>query len=298
MPEDENRVKGLALGAVDYIVRPINNQELILRVRHALEHYKQFRKLRATLESSEDMAMTGRILAAANHEIRNIVMLIDITSEQSLKTAERGLDMKPGSAGFQSLSALAKMTKLLTNISRDLNSHINAEEITTKSCAISAILDEILTISASKLKSITIERHDLGDFHVMADATRVKQILLNFLLNAVDAINEKGPQTSGRINLKVTESNQGLLQIRVTDNGIGLLKPQKISSFEPFKTTKAVRGGKGLGLWLCARLANAMGGRVILESEGPGLGATAVVELRRSEAPLKDDIDINDYLTD
>jgi C4-dicarboxylate-specific signal transduction histidine kinase len=132
----------------------------------------------------------------------------------------------------------------------------------------------------------------------MADATRVKQILLNFLLNAVDAINEKGPQTSGRINLKVTESNQGLLQIRVTDNGIGLLKPQKTSSFEPFKTTKAVRGGKGLGLWLCARLANAMGGRVILESEGPGLGATAVVELRRSEAPLKDDIDINDYLTD
>jgi C4-dicarboxylate-specific signal transduction histidine kinase len=298
LPEDENRIKGLALGAVDYIVRPINNQELVLRVRHALEHYKQFRQLRSTLESSEDMAMTGRILAAANHEIRNIVTLINITSEQAIKSAEKGLDMKPGSDGFQSLSDLSQMTKLLTSISRDLNSHIHAEEIRTTSCAVSSMLDDILAISAYKLKSINLERPAQGHFFVMADATRVKQIILNFLLNAADAIREKGLGTAGRITLKVTESSHGKLQIRVIDNGIGLLKPQSKSSFEAFQTTKAIRGGKGLGLWLCARLAQAMGGRVLLESEGPGLGATAILELRQCDAPLANDININDYLID
>ena len=298
LPEDENRIKGLALGAVDYIVRPINNQELILRVRHALEHYKQFRRLRSTLESSEDIAMTGRILAAANHEIRNIVTLINITSEQAVKAAEKGELMQPGSAGFESLTTLLQMTKLLTNISRDLNSHISAEEIRTTSCSVKSILDDILAISAHKLKSFVVERTGPLDFYVSADATRVKQIMLNFLLNAADAIKEKGAPTSGRITLKVTESSPGQLQIRVQDNGIGLIKPQTKSVFEPFQTTKAVRGGKGLGLWLCARLAHAMGGRVLLASEGPGLGATAILELHRCDAPLANDFNINDYLTD
>jgi signal transduction histidine kinase len=298
MPEDENRIKGLALGAVDYIVRPITNQELTLRVRHALEHYKQFRGLRATLESSEDMAMTGRILAAANHEIRNIVTLINITSEQALNSAAKGEPMIPGSHGYESLTTLIQMTSLLTNISRDLNSHIHAEDIRTTPCSISSMLDEILKISAYKLKSCHLERPTFSDYFVNADATRVKQIILNFLLNAFDAIAEKGNPKLGRIALKVTENTPEFLQIRVHDNGIGLITPQTRTVFEPFQTTKAVRGGKGLGLWLSARLAKAMGGRILLSSEGPGLGATAILELRQCAAPKADDFNINDYLSD
>lgn len=299
LPEEENRVKGLSMGAVDYIVRPINNQELTLRVKNALEHYKQFRSLRSTLESSEDMAMTGRILAAANHEIRNLVGLINITSEQALTAAERGLDMKPGSAGFQSLSALSQMTKLLTQISRDLNTHIHAEKISTRVCSARDILDEVFNIARQKISAISVERPKANDqLYVYADATRAKQIILNFILNALDAITEKGPESSGRISVLVTENGPEKLQIRITDNGIGLHQAETRTAFEPFQTTKAVRGGKGLGLWLCSRLAQAMGGRIALESNGPATGATALLELRRGEAPRQHDFNINDYLMD
>ncbi len=75
LPQDEHRIRGLMMGAIDYIVRPVSNQEIILRVRHAVEHFQKFRELRRSLESTEDMAMTGRILAAANHEIRNLTGL-------------------------------------------------------------------------------------------------------------------------------------------------------------------------------------------------------------------------------
>lgn len=296
LPEDSNRIKGLSLGAVDYIVRPISNQELVLRVRNALEHFKQFRSLQRSLETSEDMANTGRILAAANHEIRNLVGLIQISTEQAMCSAERGDNMKPGSQGFQSLSALSKMTHLLTQVSKDLNAHINAERIRTSSSNVREIIDDVLTLTTLKLNGIQIDVHAINDhYFVMADATRVKQILLNFVLNALDAIQEKGPITNGRIDLKVTESSSDTLQIRLRDNGIGLITESRRSEFKPFETTKAVRGGKGLGLWLCSRLAKAMDGKIFIESKGPGNGATAVVELKRSLPPQTDDFNIQDY---
>lgn len=296
LPEDENRIKGLSLGAVDYIVRPINNQELILRVRNALEHHKQFRSLQRSLETSEDMAMTGRILAAANHEIRNIVGLIKISSEQALASAERGEIMKPGSYGFQCLSSLSSTTNLLTQISRDLNSHINAERIHTVPCNIRALIEDVLSLTMQKLKGLHVETDGaLDHYFVMADATRVKQILVNFIFNAIDAISEKGLLSSGRIEVKITENSPDTLQIRVKDNGIGLINARRQTTFEPFQTTKAVRGGKGLGLWLCSRLAQAMGGTIYLESKGPGLGATSVIELRRCAPPVQDDFTLEDY---
>lgn len=296
MPEESNRIKGLSLGAVDYIVRPISNQELVLRVRNALEHFKQFRSLQRSLETSEDLANTGRILAAANHEIRNLVGLIQISSEQALCSAERGENMNPGSHGFQSLSSLSKMTRLLTQVSKDLNVHINTERIRTTTCSVRELIDDVLSLTAQKLHGIQIEVNDVsGHYFVMADSTRVKQILVNFALNALDAIQEKGPLSSGRIDVKVTESSSDTLQIRMRDNGMGLVKESRRFEFKPFETTKAVRGGKGLGLWLCSRLAQAMEGKISLESKGPGTGATAILELKRSQPPQKEDFDIQDY---
>lgn len=296
LPEDENRVKGLSLGAVDYIVRPISNQELVLRVRHALEHYKQFRTLQESLETSEDMAMTGRILAAANHEIRNLVGLIRISSEQAIASAERGEPMTPGSMGFHCLASLSRMTELLTSVSGDLNSHINAERIHTMPCSIRTLIDDVSAIVQPKLQGVHIQTSGvLDNYYISADGTRLKQILINFLFNAIDAINEKGPLTSGRIGIKVTESSKDTLQIRVQDNGIGLMTSGQQTSFKPFATTKAVRGGKGLGLWLCSRLAQAMGGQLFLESKGPGTGATAVIELSRCEEPAQENFNIEDY---
>ena len=171
LPEDAHRIRGLSMGAVDYIVRPINNQELTLRAKNALEHFKQFRALRRSLENSEELAHTGRILAAANHEIRNLVGLITISTEQSIIAAERGESMGPGTHGFQSLTALSKMTKMLTNVSKDLNTHINAERIRTTTCSLRDIIDNLMSITEQKLRGIQIEKPIVnGQYYVRADA--------------------------------------------------------------------------------------------------------------------------------
>ncbi len=299
LPEDVHRIMGLSMGAVDYIVRPINNQELVLRVKNALEHFKQFRSLQRSLENSEDMATTGRILAASNHEIRNIVGLIHICAEQALGSAGRDESMSPGTSGFQSLSSLSKMTKMLTDIAKDPHSYIHTERIRTSSCSVRDIIDNMLSLTEQKLRGIQIDRSFVSDqYYVRADATRVLQILLNVSLNALDAIEEKGARSKGRLEIKVTESSHDTLQIRVSDNGIGLVTAAKKIEFQPFETTKAVKGGKGLGLWLCSRLANAMEGSIFLESKGPGFGTTAVLELKRATPNRDTDLNINEYFID
>ncbi len=304
MPEDRHRVHGLMLGAVDYVVRPISNQELLLRVRHAIEHFRRFLNLRNSLESSEDMAMTGRILAAANHEIRNLTGLILLTSERTLTTIQRGQSMEPGSNGFESIQALHKTARLLADVSRNLNAHITNDRVQVEVIHIIPLIQEVVELVRPRLTTVMLDLDDSyisADDYVLADATRLKQVLINFIFNAQESILERNASASGgRISISVIErrSGDGNLSILVSDNGIGLPRHETRIDFEPFRTTKSVKGGKGLGLWLCSRFAAAMGGSIALESTGPGTGATSSITLRRAAKPEEFALRIEDYLLD
>ena len=85
----------------------------------------------------------------------------------------------------------------------------------------------------------------------------------------------------------------------VIDNGIGLSTPGERTEFQAFDTTKKLRGGQGLGLWLCARLLEGMGGHLSLKSNGVGQGACATITLPRTHPlPKEDLLDLSQYLVD
>lgn len=298
MPEDHHRVHGLMLGAVDYIVRPISNQELVLRVRIAIEHFQRFQELRDSLESSEDMAMTGRILAAANHEIRNLTSLILLTSERAMTAVDRGQVISPGSTGYESMQALHKTARLLADVSRNLNAHVTNEPVHVKTLALRPIVQDVLELVRPRLTHVILDmQHVDSEDYAFADPTRLTQVLINFVFNAHDAILERGA-VGGRISVRVVSDAENEISVLVTDNGIGLQKKEVRTDFQPFRTTKSVRGGKGLGLWLCSRFANAMGGGISLESAGPSTGSTARITLRRAAKPEEFKLRIEDYLID
>ena len=298
MPEDHHRVHGLMLGAVDYIVRPISNQELVLRVRIAIDHFQRYQELRNSLESSEDMAMTGRILAAANHEIRNLTSLILLTSERAMTTVQRGQPMSQGSTGYDAIQALHKTARLLADVSRNLNAHVTNEPVHVETLPLQPIVQDVLELVRPRLTHVNIDAQltAIDDF-AFADPTRLTQVLINFVFNAHDAILERGA-AGGKITVRLVEETDGEISVLVTDNGIGLQKREVRSDFQPFRTTKSVRGGKGLGLWLCSRFAQAMGGSISLESAGPGTGSTARISLRKARKPEEFKLRIEDYLMD
>ena len=111
--------------------------------------------------------------------------------------------------------------------------------------------------------------------HLLGDPLRLGQILTNFVNNAVK-FTEHGEI---RLNIELLERTGEKVQLKfsVRDTGIGMTREQAAKLFQPFTqadmSTTRKHGGTGLGLTICRRLVELMGGRIWLESE-PGVGST------------------------
>ncbi len=142
---------------------------------------------------------------------------------------------------------------------------------------------------AEKNKNTFETRFINEDARVFADRTRLRQILFNILSNACKFTK------AGKVVLTVETTEQhgkSWTRFQVTDTGIGISKEQQAKLFQPFvqadsSTTKEY-GGTGLGLVICKRLTEMMGGEIHLESE-PGKGSTMTVLLPSARDPVMSD---------
>jgi signal transduction histidine kinase/CheY-like chemotaxis protein len=129
---------------------------------------------------------------------------------------------------------------------------------------------------------------DSGAGQVLADPAQVRQILLNLVLNARDALPQGGKiWLSARAAKFPANAEAGrarrAVSLAVKDNGIGMDAETRARLFVPFFTTKKPGEGTGLGLATVARIAGELGGTIEVESE-PGRGATIAVFLPALEA--------------
>jgi histidine kinase len=133
-----------------------------------------------------------------------------------------------------------------------------------------------------KLRGIGVAEHLQKDLPmILADSNRLEQVFVNLLMNARDAIENKWEQGKQRgedkkITLQ-TGLEQGLVTVRVTDNGTGI--PQSITDriFEPFFTTKKAGKGTGLGLSISYSIVRDYDGTIRVESV-EGKGSTFIVQ--------------------
>ena len=139
------------------------------------------------------------------------------------------------------------------------------------------LVDDVL-----QLNTASFARHGINiarDFQpappVRVDKHKVLQILINLLRNAKHAVEDAG-QPDPRIHISVDHAGDRV-RIAVTDNGVGIAAQHLTSVFRHGFTTK--KNGHGFGLHSGANAAKEMGGALIAESPGPGLGATFTLEL-------------------
>jgi signal transduction histidine kinase len=148
---------------------------------------------------------------------------------------------------------------------------------------VAATLEDILVIgrALAKKKAQTVEAEIEADLPALrADPVRFKQILFNLLSNAV-----KFTPDNSKIGLAAMRSSadRTLLEIRVTDTGVGIKAedlPRLFQEFVQLETTQLQKHeGTGLGLALTKCLAELHGGRIWASSEGEGKGSTFTVLL-------------------
>ncbi|HEU4418735.1 MAG TPA: response regulator, partial [Planctomycetota bacterium] len=230
----------------------------------------------AKAKAEEATEMKSMFLANMSHEIRTpmnaIIGLSHLALKTPLNTKQRDYVSKVHNAG----------TSLLAIINDILDfSKIEAGrlDLETTGFELDEVISSVTTLTAQKAheKGLEFLAHTAPDVpeHLLGDPLRLGQILTNFVNNAVK-FTERGEI---RLEIAMVErtGQKVQLQLSVRDTGIGMTREQAAKLFQPFTqadmSTTRKHGGTGLGLTICRRLVELMGGRIWLDSE-PGVGST------------------------
>jgi signal transduction histidine kinase len=145
---------------------------------------------------------------------------------------------------------------------------------------INELIDDTLSLVGfdRRAKSITIKNIANPDLPmVWLNPQNFEQVLLNIFINALDAMNAK--QGEQKDILEITrESKDGMIEIRVSDTGIGMSPQVARRAFESFFTTKEIGKGTGLGLFISYNLVAEIDGTIAMESE-LDKGTTVIIQI-------------------
>ncbi|MBP7461633.1 MAG: CHASE2 domain-containing protein [Candidatus Delongbacteria bacterium] len=209
-------------------------------------------ELRNKLKEQEHLVSIGRMAAAIAHEIRNPLAGLELTAG----TIRDKVKDRPEVATYVNNMNLA-IKSLNRFISEFLEFSRSMKLNRIKMDLVRVIQDSLFMIDWSS-KSITVEKHFPDKLEMMGDPDRLRQVVINVMNNAVQAIEEKG-----KISLEL-ESGEREVLLLITDTGIGISDEDLPRVFDPFFTTRA--DGTGLGLAICRKIMELHDGSMVLES--------------------------------
>jgi two-component system NtrC family sensor kinase len=254
-----------------------SNKELEIAYQMLLQRQEQ-------LIQSEKMAALGQLSAGIAHEVRNPLTSIKIFI-QSLEK-ESGLEENQ-KEDFRII--VKEIDRINEHITLFLN-FARPEDPLFQAINIYELVREPLNLLTAKLKNSGIHPvMSLADDHppVEGDRKQLTQVVLNLMLNAVEAMPQGGTLTICSTVKVNPESRQEFLQLIVKDTGHGVPEKDRPHLFDPFFTTKA--GGTGLGLSVAYSIIQKHNGRIEVESE-LGKGASFILSL-----PVKKEESWNEF---
>ncbi|WP_319409685.1 ATP-binding protein [uncultured Desulfosarcina sp.] len=240
------------------------------------------------------LAELGEMAAGFAHEINNPLQII--STELSLirvlqsEMVESG-QLKPGEPQEQVTDSIDQIKLQIDRCSRITASILKfgrQGESRSEDLDLTVVIPEIIQMVEKKAEVHGVRMEPrLPDtpVRVTADASRLQQVLLNLLNNALDAIIEQRGSTGGTIGLDLSTGENGTATIDVSDNGTGISPENMEKIFAPFFTTKPIGKGTGLGLSVCFGIVQQMGGKMEVAST-VGKGTTFSIVLPASRLPV------------
>jgi len=229
----------------------------------------EIRTLRTEIARNQRLVTVGRLAAGVAHEIRNPLSSIKGFAtyfRERYRANEQ--DAQTASILIQEVDRLNRVVGQLLEFSRPVS-------ILPRPVRLDRLIADSVKLveSQARAKGVTVAVRHLADMpEVRLDADRLSQVLLNLLLNGIEAMGR-----SGVLTVEVRETaNARRLEIRVSDTGIGIRPEDLAHIFEPYFTTKP--SGTGLGLAIAHNIIETMGGEITVQS-APGAGATFILKI-------------------
>jgi signal transduction histidine kinase len=220
------------------------------------------------LAQAEKLAAIGKLAAGIAHEINNPLTNISLNVELLKKELQDKVIPAPGLQ--KRFAAIERNIDRASRIARELLHFSRQKEDTLVPVDLNAVVFGSLTLLGSQHQNYHIETRLLPLPPVMAVAVKVEEVLLNVLLNAMDASPLGGLITIG------SRCQEGEILVEITDQGAGIAPEHLNQALEPFHTTKEVGQGTGLGLSICYSIMELFRGRIELNST-VGVGTTVLL---------------------
>ena len=242
------------------IIYGIFTQTLINSRKTALEEKERTQK---QLIQAEKLAALGIVAAGIAHEVKNPLAII-VQGVEYLKSS-----LESDAVLLDVTERIKKSAMRADNIIKGLLSFTRQMPIQAEDVEITPIIEETLSFVEYQIKArhIRIVRQYAPDLPpVKVDVNQIKQVFVNILLNAVEAMQDGGTIT---ISLKEAgdDKDQRYLQIVMADTGCGIPEGKIEKVFDPFYTTKDTPGNAGLGLSVTKGIIDKHHGKIRIESE-------------------------------
>jgi CheY-like chemotaxis protein len=322
----KDKVKGLDVGADDFLSKPLDRTELAARVNsllkvkayhdHLLNYQKELeaevarrteklaaelvkrKETEAQLIQAQKMEAIGTLAGGIAHDFNNILASIMGYAELAI------LDVERDSQIYGYLKQVMVAGRRAKDLVRQILTFSRQTEKELKPLRLVPILNEVYKLLRASLPT-TIEMRQINksESPVLADSTQVHQLIMNLCTNAAHAME----RTGGLLTVELkdvqldTDRTQRLsplapgpyIQLTVSDTGHGMTPAVMQRIFDPFFTTKEKGKGTGIGLSAVHGIVKSHAGKITVSSK-PGKGSTFKVFLPRVEKDLTKGTPTND----
>jgi signal transduction histidine kinase len=283
----EAKRRALAAGAKDFLTKPFDVVEVVLRIEnllHARFLHRELQRQNEVLEEqvrertqqliqSEKLAAMGSLLAGVAHELNNPLSVV--MGQAAL------LELTPGAGPMaERVGKIIKAAERCARIVKNFLALARQQPMERQAVSLNQVVQEAIELLAYPLRVDTVEialelAPDLPE--IWADPHQLHQLVVNLVSNAHQAMRTISAPRRIILTTRLVPAARRVL-FAVADTGPGISSEAQGRIFEPFFTTKPVGQGTGLGLSLCQGIVERHGGSIRVASQ-PGHGAVFSIEL-------------------
>ena len=300
--KQDNELHKLSVSLNSMLKRISADKEKLRSTVNSLEAANlQLKKAQQEIIRAEKLASVGRLSAGIAHEIGNpigIVMgYLELLKQKDIPVAEREEYIHRTEAEIERINMIIRQ---LLEISRPSNAGF-------KVVAVHDLIDDVAQVLDVQplMSNIELEcRLEAENDRVLADSNQLRQVFLNLVINAVDAISSAGKADGGKLLIQSSLTGEtpeqtigpkAHLKIMFIDNGPGIPAENIGNIFDPFYTTKDPGKGTGLGLSVSFMIIEGFGGKMTVRSDvGKGTTLTLLLPVVEDATNIAGDEDFKD----